>query len=133
MPRLWARPHSSEVITKASVAHTNSLRSPKRRLSQPVSGSAIAVLTANEVMTHVACCELAPRLPAMVGSETLAMVVSSTCMNEAIAKPTVQRATLGGRKPAAAPGAAGAPGEPGAAGACADMADLSSTWTAAAG
>ncbi|KAG1606063.1 hypothetical protein G6F45_014069 [Rhizopus arrhizus] len=50
------------------------------------------------------------------------MVVSSTCMNDAIARPTVHRATLGGRNPEAAPGAAGAPGAPGAAGACADMA-----------
>lgn len=51
---LCARPHRSEVMTNASVAQTNSLRSPKRRLSQPVSGSAMAVLTANEVMTQVA-------------------------------------------------------------------------------
>ena len=101
--------------------------------SRQAPARAMAVLTANEVMTQVACCELAPRLPAMVGSETLAMVVSSTCMNEAIARPTVHSATLGGRNPEAAPGAAGAPGAPGAAGACADMADLSSPWPAAAG
>ncbi len=78
----------------------------------------MAVLTANEVITQVACCELAPRLPAMVGSETLAMVVSSTCMNEAMARPTVHNATLAGRKPAAGAGAAGPPD---AVGACEDM------------
>jgi hypothetical protein len=66
------------------------------------------VLTANEVMTQVACCELAPRLPEMAGSETLAMVVSSTCMNEASARPKVHSATLGGAKPAAGGDAAGA-------------------------
>lgn len=115
---LWASPHSNEATVKASVDHTNNLVSPKRRLSQPVSGKAIAVLTANEVMTQVACCELAPRLPAMVGNDTLAMVVSSTCMNEAIARPTVHNATLAGRKPAAG---AGAEGPPGAVGACEDM------------
>ena len=32
----------------------NNLRSPKRRVMKPVSGSAIALLTAKEVMTHVA-------------------------------------------------------------------------------
>src|SRR5581483_12457016 len=36
--------------------------------------------TAKEVMTHVPWSALTPRLPAMVGIETLAMVESSTCM-----------------------------------------------------
>src|SRR3954471_16761430 len=82
-PMLLARPHNSEAMTKASVAHMKTLRSPKRRTMKPVSGKAIALLTANEVMTQVAWLELAPRLPEMVGNETLAIVVSSTCMNEA--------------------------------------------------
>ena len=36
--------------------------------------------TAKEVITQVPWSVLTPRLPAMVGIETLAMVVSSTCM-----------------------------------------------------
>ena len=63
---------------------------------KPVSGRAIALLTANEVMTHVAWLALAPRLPEMVGNETLAMVVSSTCMNDASARPIVASARFGG-------------------------------------
>src|SRR5262245_11352861 len=95
---LLARPHSREAITNRNVAHTNNLRSPKWRVSQPVSGSAIALLTAKEVMTQVAWLALPPRLPEMVGSDTLAMVRSSTCMNDASARPIVVRATFGGRK-----------------------------------
>ena len=105
---LLARPHRNEAITNAIVDHMNSLRSPKWRVSQPVSGRAMAVLTANEVMTQVACCELAPRLPAIVGNETLAMVVSSTCMNEASARPAVHNATLAGPAPTVVAGAVGA-------------------------
>jgi hypothetical protein len=63
---------------------------------KPVSGRAMALLTANEVMTQVAWLELAPRLPEMVGNETLAMVVSSTCMNDASARPIVVNARFGG-------------------------------------
>ncbi|GAA5006917.1 hypothetical protein GCM10025793_15940 [Lysobacter lycopersici] len=59
----------------------------------------MALLTANEVMTHTAWLALAPRLPAMVGSETLAMVMSSTCMNIAIAMAIVASARFGGEKP----------------------------------
>lgn len=78
------------------VAHRNSFTSPKRRLSQPVSGSAMALLTANEVMTQVPCSELTPRLPEIVGNATLAMVVSSTCMKVARDKPMVAISKLGG-------------------------------------
>ena len=97
---LLAIPHRNEAITNAIVDHTNNLRSPKRRASQPVSGNAIAVLTANEVITHVAWLALPPRLPEMVGNETLAMVVSSTCMKLASASPSVVNATFGGRNAA---------------------------------
>ena len=51
---LWAMPHRNEAVTKARVDHMNNLRSPYLRVSQPVSGRAIALLTANEVMTQVA-------------------------------------------------------------------------------
>src|SRR5690606_20996236 len=115
MPMLWEMPHSRDATTKARVAHWNRRTSPKRRLRKPVSGSAIALLTANEVITQVAWLALAPRLPEMVGSETLAIVVSSTCMNEASARPRVARATLGGRDAGPARRAWGAAAGPGAA------------------
>src|SRR5690606_15805454 len=99
-PMLLASPHSSDAAENSSVAHTNSWRSPKRLARKPVSGSAIALLTANEVITQVAWLALAPRFPAMVGNDTLAIVVSSTCMNVASDRPIVASARLGGRNPA---------------------------------
>jgi len=103
---LWARPHRNEAATNASVETMNNLRSPKRRASQPVSGKAIAVLTANEVITHVAWLALPPRSPEIAGNDTLAMVVSRTCMKLARASPNVVRAMFGGAK--ARPSARGA-------------------------
>src|SRR5690606_18214252 len=124
MPMLCEMPHSSEATTKARVAHWNSRTSPKRRLRKPVSGRAMALLTANEVITQVAWLALAPRLPEMVGSETLAIVVSSTCMNDASARPSVARATLGGRNGWAAAAALGAALDPGAVAAMEDMGEV---------
>src|SRR5690606_10327717 len=121
MPMLCDMPHNREAKTKAMVAHWNRRTSPKRRLRKPVSGRAMALLTANEVITQVAWLALAPRLPEMVGSETLAIVVSSTCMNEASARPRVARATLGGRNGWAAAAARGAAPDPGAVAAVEDM------------
>src|SRR3546814_7701796 len=86
-------------------------RSPKRRVRNPVSGSAIALLTANEVITHTAWLALAPRLPEIVSNETLAMVMSSTCMNIASAMLIVASAMFGGRNGwAGAPADGAAPG-----------------------
>ncbi|RMS18281.1 hypothetical protein ALP75_204584 [Pseudomonas syringae pv. actinidiae] len=95
-------PHRNDASTNRMVAHRNSLTSPKRRLSQPVNGKAMALLTANEVITQVLCSELTPRLPAMVGNATLAIVVSSTCMKVASDRPMVQSNKLGGVKEAGA-------------------------------
>src|SRR5678816_4946306 len=61
-------------------------------------------------MTHVAWLALAPRFPEIVGNDTLAIVVSSTCMNDASASPIVASARFGGRNgiaPGAATGEAG--------------------------
>ena len=82
------------------MAQRNSFTSPKRRLNQPVSGRAMALLTANEVITQVPCSELTPRLPEMVGNATLAIVVSSTCMKVASDRPIVAITKLGGEKDA---------------------------------
>jgi hypothetical protein len=94
---LLARPHSSEAMTNRNVAHMNSLRSPKWRVSQPVSGKAIALLTAKDVITHVAWLALPPRLPEIVGRDTFAIVRSSTCMNDASARPERGQRDVGGR------------------------------------
>ena len=101
MPMLAEMPHKNDAMTKASVDHMNNLRSPKRRVSQPVKGKEIAVLTANDVMTHVAWLALPPRLPEMAGKDTFAIVVSNTCMKLASARPSVASARLGGAKPGA--------------------------------
>ena len=50
-------------------------------MSHPVSGTEIPFETANDVITQVPWFALTPRLPAIVGSDTFAIVVSSTCMN----------------------------------------------------
>src|ERR1700730_4681071 len=79
--RLQARPHSREATVHRPTEITNARTTPKRCMSHPVSGTDTPLATANEVITHVPWSELTPRLPAMVGIETFAMEVSSTCMN----------------------------------------------------
>src|SRR4051812_5884454 len=78
-----ARPHSQEAMTNSSTLPTNSLTCPKRCDSQPVSGTEMALATAKLVMTQVPWLGLTPRSPAIAGSDTLAMDVSSTFMNVA--------------------------------------------------
>ncbi len=56
---------------------------PKRCVSQPVSGTAMALATAKLVMTQVPCVVLTPRSPEMAGSDTFAIDVSSTFMKVA--------------------------------------------------
>ena len=78
--RLQARPQSSEAMVNSTTEATKVRTTPKRPISQPVSGTVTPFATANEVTTQLPWLVLAPRLPAMVGSDTLAMVESSTCM-----------------------------------------------------
>ncbi len=89
--RVVASPQSQEAIVNTVVAATNSRTSPMRRASQPVSGSMMALLTANEVITHVPWFGLAARSPAIAGMDTLAMEVSSTCMKVPSDSPMVMR------------------------------------------
>ncbi len=103
MVMLVAKPQASDASENSIVAHTKVFTSPKRRARKPVSGSAIALLTANEVITQVDSVWLAPRLPAIVGNETLAMVMSSTCMNVARHRPIVASGRLAGRNSPKAP------------------------------
>ena len=53
--RLGASPHSSEASTNNSTEVMNKRTWPKRWVSQPVSGTAMALATANEVITQVPC------------------------------------------------------------------------------
>ncbi len=78
-----ASPHSHDAITNSSTLAVNSRTWPKRCVSQPVSGTEIALATANEVMTQVPCAGLTPMSPAIAGIDTLAIDVSSTFMNVA--------------------------------------------------
>src|ERR1700692_3517009 len=72
-----ASPQSRDAIVKSATDTTKVRTTPKRCMSQPVSGTDTPLATANEVMTHVPWSELTPRLPAIVGMETFAMEVSS--------------------------------------------------------
>src|SRR5690606_42038948 len=68
--------------------HPDVHASPTRRssdlfASQPVIGIEIAFATPNEVITQVPWLSDEPRLPAIVGIATFAMVESSTCMKVA--------------------------------------------------
>ena len=69
--------------------------SAERFISQPVMGTPIPLATTKEVMIQVDWLVEAPRSPAMVGKETLAMVVSRTtrklpiAMANAAGKPVI--------------------------------------------
>ncbi len=99
------RPHSQELATKSSTESTNRRTWPKRCVSQPVSGTVMALATANEVITQVPWVALTPRSPAIVGMETLAIDESSTFMNTAADRAMVPRVralpSRGGRGAAA--------------------------------
>src|SRR6476661_2133268 len=88
---LGARPHSQDASTNSSTLAVNSLTMPMRCVSQPVSGSEIALATAKLVMTQVPWFGLTPRSPAIAGIETLAIDVSSTFMNVASDNAIVPR------------------------------------------
>src|SRR4051812_50220255 len=105
-----ARPHSHDAMTNRITLPTNSLTCPKRCESQPVSGTAMALATAKLVMTQVPWFGLTPRSPAMAGSDTLAIDVSSTFM-----KVAADRATVPHRRAEPSSGG-GAPGGPAGAG-----------------
>ena len=76
-------PQAQEAMANATVDQRNSFTSPTRFASQPVIGMEIAFATPNEVITQVPWLNDEPRLPAMVGMATLAMVESSTCIKVA--------------------------------------------------
>src|SRR5258706_8032480 len=86
---LGASPHNHDVNTNSRMLVVKSRTWPKRCDSQPVSGTAIALATPKLVMTQVPWLGLTPRSPAMAGSETLAIDVSSTFMKVAADRANV--------------------------------------------
>src|SRR5471032_1732494 len=78
--RLQAIPQRNDAIVNASTAAVKVRTTPKRPINQPVSGTVTPLATANDVITQVPLSVLTPRFPAIVGSDTLAMVESRTCM-----------------------------------------------------
>ena len=85
----WARPHSQLASTNSSTLMVNKRTAPKRCVSQPVSGTEIALATPKLVITQVPWPGLTPRSPEMAGIETLAIDESSTFMNVASDKDSV--------------------------------------------
>ena len=78
-----------DASTNSSTLLVHSRTAPKRWVSQPVSGTAMALDTPKLVITQVACDGLAPRSPAMAGIDTLAIDESSTHMKVASDSATV--------------------------------------------
>ncbi len=76
-------------MTNRNTDAVNSFTWPNRCDSQPVSGREIAFATPNEVITQVPWSGDTPRSPAIDGSDTLAIDVSSTFMNVASDSATV--------------------------------------------
>src|SRR6516225_8546387 len=78
-----ARPHSVEAMTNRMTLSVNSRTAPKRCVSQPVSGTEMALATPKLVMTQVPCEMLTPRSPEIDGRDTFAIDESSTFMKVA--------------------------------------------------
>src|SRR5580704_11445028 len=88
IPRLGAMPHRSEAIVNSRMHSMKKRLRPNAVASQPLIGSTMAFETRYDVNTQVLSSLLAPRSPARCGSATLAMLVSRTSMNAAIATTT---------------------------------------------
>src|SRR5437868_9008036 len=110
---LGASPHSHDAITNSSTLATNRRTCPKRCVSQPVSGTEMALATANEVMTQVPCAGLTPMSPAIAGIDTFAIDESSTFMKVASDSATVPSTSW---PPCSGPDCGGAAGRGGAGG-----------------
>src|ERR1700728_1351867 len=92
-------------MTNSTVDAMNSFTCPKRRVSQPVSGSEMALATPKEVITQVPWSGDTPRSPAMAGIDTLAIDVSSTFMkvaSDSASVPIASVAPVSGGNPAGA-------------------------------
>src|SRR5271167_2623635 len=87
-PRLGAKPQSKELTVKTPKQVMKKRFRPKVPASQPLIGRMMAFETRYDVRTHVLWSLLAPRLPAMYGRATLAILVSRTSMKAASATTT---------------------------------------------
>src|SRR5580700_3194001 len=88
MSRLAALPQRAEATVNMKMQTMKKRFRPKRLASQPLIGRTMALDTKYDVSTQVLSSLLEPRPPAMYGKATLAMLVSSTSMNAAIATTT---------------------------------------------
>src|SRR5271169_659800 len=88
IPRLGAIAQSRELTVKKPRQAMKKRLRPSAPASQPLIGRTIAFDTRYEVRTHVLWSLLAPRLPAIYGKATLAMLVSRTSMKAASATTT---------------------------------------------
>src|SRR5580704_13871601 len=86
--RLGAAPQSKELAVKTRMHRRNKRFRPNNPASHPLIGSTMALDTRYDVSTHVLSSLLAPKLPARWGRATLAMLVSRTSMNAAMATTT---------------------------------------------
>src|SRR3546814_17525837 len=98
-----ANPHSHDETTNNNTDRTNSRTCPKRWVSQPDKGTAMALATANEVIPPVPCVALQPRSPAIVGLDTLAIEASRPFMkpaadNTKVTKNRVRKKGGGGKR-----------------------------------
>ena len=94
MPRLVDMPHSQDAVTNSRILAIKSRTAPKRWVRKPVSGTAIALATANEVMTQVPWLELTAKSPEIAGIDTLAIEVSSTFMKVANANAVLAKTSM---------------------------------------
>src|SRR5215469_3407503 len=78
--KLSDRPQKNDAIVNPPTDISRMRLRPKKFDSQPVIGRMMPLETRYEVSTQVASSTVAPRLPAMCGSDTLTTVVSSTSM-----------------------------------------------------
>ena len=83
IPSVGAIPHNNELAVNSVRQIRKKRLRPNSETSHPVIGRMIAFETRYEVRTQVLSSLLAPRLPAMCGSATLAMLVSSTSIKAA--------------------------------------------------
>src|SRR5580700_3012507 len=88
MFRLVALPQRTEATVNMKMQTMKKRFRPNRLASQPLIGRTMALDTKYDVSTQVLSSLLEPRPPAMYGRATLAMLVSSTSMNAAIATTT---------------------------------------------
>src|SRR5580704_3531733 len=88
MFRLVALPQRTEAVVNMKMQKMKKRFRPKRLASQPLIGRTMALDTKYDVSTQVLSSLLEPRPPAMYGKATLAMLVSRTSMNAAIATTT---------------------------------------------